>query len=168
MDPIIKNKNSYIFLIFLLFFELLFSRQELGSDATIYDSRASLQKYTKNIDGSIMISLNIWGSVRSPGRHTVPDGADLITILSIVGGPVDGANLSKVKVIRDSKHSNEIVVINLTKFIKSGDKSNLIDIIPNDTIIIPETLFSFFYKRLNNITNILSLFSIYIAITNNS
>jgi len=168
MDLIIKRLNNQKLLIFFLMFEFVFSNQESVDNLNSYESGASLQKYSKNLDGSIMISLNIWGRVLSPGRIAVPDGADLITILSIVGGPIDGANLSKVKIIRESQYSSEIFIINLFKYLNSGDKSDFIKIMPNDTIIFPETVYSSVFKRLNNITSILSLFSLYVAITNKS
>ena len=115
-----------------------------------------------------MISVNLWGRVISPGRHIVPENVDLVTILSIVGGPIDGANMSKIKVIRDLESSSQIFIINLNKFIKSGDKSDLIKIEPNDTIIIPETVYNGIFKRLTSLNTILSLLNLYYALTNNS
>ena len=83
-----------------------------------YDFGITKQKYTKNPDGVIMISVNLWGNIVSR-RHVVPEGSDLITILSTVGGPKDGANLSKIKIIRDSENLSKIFIIDLNKFIFS-------------------------------------------------
>ena len=148
-------------------FEISLSNQEIINDISINNFRNPVQKYT-NIDGRIMISVNLWGRVISPGRHIVPENVDLVTILSIVGGPIDGANMSKIKVIRDLESSSQIFIINLNKFIKSGDKSDLIKIEPNDTIIIPETVYNGIFKRLTSLNTILSLLNLYYALTNNS
>ena len=167
MDVIIQRKNIYKFLIFLLMFEISLSNQETFNDISSNNFKTPVQKYT-NIDGRIMISVNLWGMVSSPGRHIVPENVDLVTILSIVGGPIDGANMSKIKVIRDLESSSQIFIINLNKFIKSGDKSDLIKIEPNDTIIIPETVYNGIFKRLSSLNTILSLLNLYYALTNNS
>ena len=148
-------------------FEISLSNQEIINDISINNFRNPAQRYT-NIDGRIMISVNLWGRVISPGRHIVPENVDLVTILSIVGGPIDGANMSKIKVIRDLESSSQIFIINLNKFIKSGDKSDLIKIEPNDTIIIPETVYNGIFKRLTSLNTILSLLNLYYALTNNS
>ena len=42
-----------------------------------------------------MIKINIWGNVNNPGSHLVYDGIDLASLLSSVGGPIDGANLKR-------------------------------------------------------------------------
>ena len=168
MELIIKRKLFNRLLIFLLMFVFLFASEQIVDDSQSNELRASSQKYTKNVDGRIMISVNLWGEINSPGRHTVPEGVDLVTILSIVGGPIDGANMSKIKIIRDSENSNKIYTINLNKFINAGDKTDFIKIEPNDTIIIPETVYSSIFKRLSSINTILSLLTLYFTLVNNS
>jgi len=96
----------------------------------------------------------------------VYDGIDFASLLSIVGGPVDGANLKNVRLYREGKDEEGKLVytINLDEFIKTGDRSNFIKINPNDTIIIPQ---KFIYKLLNqvNTVNLLfNFFSIYLQL----
>ena len=39
----------------------------------------------------------MFGRSNKPGHHLVYEGIDFATLLSIVGGPIKGANLKKVK-----------------------------------------------------------------------
>lgn len=167
MEALIKNVKKNKIFIFVILLELSFANQNFDSEVSQYDFGITKQKYTKNPDGVIMISVNLWGNIVSPGRHVVPEGSDLITILSTVGGPKDGANLSKIKIIRDSENLSKIFIIDLNKFIFSGDKSKLVKIEPNDTIIIPETTFSQINKRLGSVNTIFSLFVLYLTIIRN-
>ena len=61
----------------------------------------SSEKYITDSDGNIRMNVNIWGHVAQPGSHLVFEGIDLATLLSKVGGPNIGANLRKVKLIRE-------------------------------------------------------------------
>jgi hypothetical protein len=106
------------------------------------------------------------GQVNSPGRHLVSEGIDFATLISQIGGPKNGVNMSKVKVLRkSSEKTSEIFIINLKKFFKSGDRSDFMTIKPNDTIIFPESISGFVFSRINNFNTILSLLSIYLTIS---
>ena len=61
----------------------------------------SSEKYITDSDGNIRMNVNIWGHVAQPGSHLVFEGIDLATLLSKVGGPNIGANLGKIKLIRE-------------------------------------------------------------------
>ena len=41
------------------------------------------------------------GDCKNPGRQLVYEGVDLVTLLSIVGGPMQGANMKKVRLYRE-------------------------------------------------------------------
>ncbi|GAG84810.1 unnamed protein product, partial [marine sediment metagenome] len=49
--------------------------------------------------------VNVWGHVQKPGSYLVYDGIDIATVLSITGGPKQGANLKKLLVFRDELDS---------------------------------------------------------------
>jgi hypothetical protein len=95
--------------------------------------------FTDNL-GNILMYVNVWGSVYKPGQYIVREGADIATALSLAGGPNDNANLSKVRVNRQSPDENgkQSYQVNLKKYTKEGDRAVLVDLKPNDTIIIPE------------------------------
>ena len=109
------------------------------------DYQISSQRYITNADGSVGMYVNIWGAVGNPSRHQVYDGIDFATLLSIVGGPMKGANLKQVRIYREIPEADGTLIyhIDLSEFIKTGDRSNFIKINPNDTIIIPQKLSSY-------------------------
>ena len=58
--------------------------------------------YTKIKEGEVLIKTNFWGAVAAPGIHYLPDGTDIVTGLSIAGGPGPHAVLDDVRIIRAS------------------------------------------------------------------
>ena len=64
----------------------------------------------------------------------------LTSLLSIAGGPLDGANLKSIRLYREIPDKNGKIVydIDLDNFIRTGSRSNFISLNPNDTIIIPQ------------------------------
>jgi hypothetical protein len=156
---------NYNFIVLLIFSNFLYSNQQKKGNFTSEAHRTTSPKYSTNLDGDIMIYINVLGEVNNPGRHLVSEGIDFATLLSQIGGPKNGANMSKVKVFRNSSEkTSEVFIINLKKFIKYGDRSDFMIIKPNDTIIFPETISGFIFSRINNFNTILSLFSIYVTI----
>lgn len=96
--------------------------------------------YFTDTIGNILMYVNVWGEVGRPGQHAVPEGADIPTVLSIVGGPTGEANLSKVRVnryITDDK-GKQSYQVDMEKYLKDGDKTAFVELRPNDTIIVPE------------------------------
>ncbi len=49
----------------------------------------------------LLIKVNIWGFVQKPGQYMVPNGTDLISLISFAGGPREEARLNNVKLIRN-------------------------------------------------------------------
>jgi len=158
-----------IFIIFTMA-TTLFSQSELMqiSNNPNINTQIATERYTTSIDGDIMININIWGHVTSPGSYTVPDGIDLISLFSTVGGPLDESNLSKIRLYRESPDSNGISLyfLDMNPFIKSGDRSNFLKIKPNDTIIINQKKSSYFIEKLSSINSIISLTTIVIQLFN--
>ena len=78
----------------------------------------------------------------------------------------DGANLSKIKIIREvqGKDGNLIHIINFNKFLNSGDRSTFIKIMPNDTILISQKLSSNIISRASNINTILGILTLYLQL----
>jgi hypothetical protein len=97
--------------------------------------------YFTDIYGNILMNVNVWGSAVHTGPITVPEGSDLATVISIAGGPAKGANLDKVRVNRTQpdRDGKMTYLVNLNNYAQKGDRSTLIDMQPNDTIIIPES-----------------------------
>jgi len=130
------------------------------------DYQLSSERYVTKDDGSVWIKVNIWGHVGSPGSHLVYDGIDFASLLSLVGGPKDGADLKKVRLYREVPDDNEQLVydVNLNEFIKTGNRSNFIKIKPNDTVIIPQKIGNVLLTQIGTINTIFSLVTIYLQI----
>lgn len=91
--------------------------------------------------GNILMNVNVWGSVNRPGPVVVPEGADIALLLSLAGGPADGANLKKIRVNRAQPDESGKMTyrLNLETYAKEGDRSMLMAMQPNDTVIIPKS-----------------------------
>jgi len=81
------------------------------------------------------------GNVNVPGPQAVPEGADIASAISLAGGASNSANLEKVRLNREQpdEYGKSTYLLNLSKYAKAGDRSMLIELQPNDTIIVPES-----------------------------
>ena len=152
----------------LLMFGLLFAQSNIAEEPTFSDFQISSERYLTDEKGNIMMYVNIWGHVGSPGHHLVYEGIDLATIMSVVGGPKSGANMKKVRVYREIPEDDGALVYHLDfeKFVSSGDRSEFIRIKPNDTIIIPEKISNYILTQVGTVNTFLSLFNLYFQLTN--
>ena len=113
--------GTIFFTLMFLVINTLNAQPEIGSKkSTDSNYNISRERYFTNGNGIILMNVNMWGRVNSPGRHTVFDGIDLATLLSVVGGPKNGAKLDKVKLFREVPDENgkQVYIINLKKFLK--------------------------------------------------
>ena len=126
----------------------------------------SSKKYFTDSDGTIMMKVNVWGHVNSPGGHMVYDGIDFASLLSIVGGPLNGADLKKVRLYREVPDQNGYLTykINLDDFIRSGDRKEFIKINPNDTIIVPQKFTNVIMRQIGTVNTFLSLAMLYMQL----
>ena len=108
------------------------------------------EDYITGEDGVPRMSVNIWGHVKYPGAYLVYDGIDLLTCLSMAGGPLKGAKLSEISII--SKDGSSIK-INLEDMMDKNNISSL-TVKPYDTIYIDETMGNYLLAR-SNVINIL-------------
>ena len=156
----------YIYIIYIIFlFALTFSQTESEQLRIPLNTGA---RYVSGGDGTIRMYINIWGHVANPGRILVDEGIDLATLLSLSGGPNKGANLKKVRVYHEYPNNDgEIVhIIDLTDFIETGDRTNFINIQPNDTFIIKQTAWSYIVEEINTMNTLLNLIYLYLNLTN--
>ena len=125
-------------------------------------------RYVSGKDGIIRMYVNIWGHVGIPGRILVDEGIDLATLLSLSGGPNKGANMKNVRIYHEypDKNGNIVHILDLTEFLKTGDRSNFISIQPNDTFIFRQTTFSYLLQEIGTINTLMSLINIYLNLNN--
>jgi len=110
--------------------------------------------------------VNVWGHIKSPGSHLVYDGIDIATLLSIVGGPMPGANLKHVRLFREIPDENGKVSyeLDLNVFYKNGNRDNFIEIKPNDTIIFPQSTTSYILSYVGTVNTFLQIINLYFLI----
>ena len=109
-----------------------------------------VEDYITGDDGVPRMSINVLGHIKNPGTYLLYDSIDILTCLSIAGGPMTGANLSEISII---SKSGEVTKINLEKFLENPDKIS-ISLKPYDTIYINETFGNYLIAR-SNIINVL-------------
>jgi len=156
------------YLLSLLLLALLFPQGDLAEQPTFSDFQISSERYLNDEKGNIMMYVNVWGHVGSPGHHLVYEGIDLATLMSVVGGPNKGANMKKVRVFREIPEEDGTLVyyLDFENFVSSGDRSEFIRIKPNDTIIIPEKISNYILTQVGTLNTFLSLFNLYFQLTN--
>ncbi len=129
--------------LFLLQAAGVFSAQ--APDDPGHDEFKSASQYylERGTESKLMMKVNVWGAVKEPGSQYVPDGTDLISVLSAAGGPADGAKLSKVRLVRSFDGEKQNLVINVSRCLKKGETDDLPQIKPGDTVIVPKSKVSF-------------------------
>ncbi|NIR49785.1 hypothetical protein GWO43_14805 [candidate division KSB1 bacterium] len=150
----------------ILFFNLsagLFAQDREGQD---FLNRAS-QYYLGGKD-EILVQVNIWGFIKKPGQYLVPRHTDLISLMSFAGGPMDGANLGEVRIIREGAlsagnngHSGQgvkppILKVNVKKYLETGRKNIIPNVEAGDTIVITES-FGHKFRNVMGITSVVGL-----------
>ena len=126
----------------------------------------SSQRYHTDKEGNILMFVNVWGHVNSPGSHLVYDGIDFATLLSKVGGPMSGANLKHVRLFREIPDENGQISykLDLNTFYKNGNRDNFIEIKPNDTIIFPQTATSYILSYAGTMNSFIQFVNLYFLI----
>jgi SLBB domain. len=111
------------------------------------------------------------GASKKPGFYLLPDDTDLLTLLSLAGGPTGDAKLSKVRIVRPSQDNGqgEIIWVNLKKYLDTGNY----DIIPvlkaGDTVVVSGTIFYGMERVagfLAKFATVLSIYNLYLTIQN--
>ena len=153
-----------LFIVLMLITPIMAQFQGGENSAREPQYNVSSERFFNGPDGTILMNINVWGHVNVPGRHMVFDGIDLATLLSVVGGPKGGANLKNVRLFRETEDDKGelIYTINLEKFLKTGDRSEFVKVMPNDTYIIPQTTSSYIIEQVGTLNTILSVINIYL------
>jgi len=126
------------------------------SGTTVIQNRAA--QYILGDRDEILMRVNIWGYVAKPGNYWVPRNTDLITLISFAGGPRDGANLRKVRILREGiaasltgggtdgkdgkdgdKKKVPVLKIDVQRYIETGESGSVPILKGGDTVIISPT-----------------------------
>ena len=153
-------RRIFVILLTTLLIQTIYNDTLFGQDEK-YPRGA---QYFLGTNDQLLIKVNIWGFVAKPGQYLVPSDTDLISLISFAGGPVEGAKLGSIKLIRSELNKGKrqkVLSINVKKFMNNGDNSVIPHLKPGDTIIINGSRWYHFSKYLEIITKIAMLAQIY-------
>ncbi len=83
------------------------------------------------------------GQVRSPGAIEFPadEALTLLQAIARAGGFTPVAASDRVSVIRSENGAEKKITVNVAAIIRSGDKSQDVELRPDDVVSVPETIF---------------------------
>ncbi|MDW8436443.1 MAG: hypothetical protein RMM16_00220 [Chloroherpetonaceae bacterium] len=123
---------------------------------------------------SVQIDVNLWGEVKQTGKMIVPYTTDIISLISLAGGPTPNAKLDDVRIIRyamqDTTAVEKIIRINVERFVETGEQSYFPVLLRGDTVIVPGGALSAlqsFVAVLNIITAVLQAAFLFVIINQN-
>lgn len=135
-----------------IFFILL-----LISSTYAQDSQAQIQygdrpaQYILGGTDILLITVNLWGHVQRPGIYSIPSAYGLIDLISSAGGPMSTARLSDVRIIRTNQ---QVINVDVEKFIKTGNSELLPLLQPGDTIIVSGSAYDVFTRFIGIVRDI--------------
>ena len=114
------------------------------------------------------MNVSFWGAAGNSGTIQVYEGIDFASLMSAVGGPTEYANLKKIRLYREKPDQNGqlVYLIDLTKFLNTGDRSNFPKIKPNDTIVIKKTVIGILIEDINTIQTFFAALTFFITLGN--
>jgi len=115
-----------------------------GTQVTVPKYVAPGAQYFIGDENQLMMMVNVWGRVEKPGQYFVPSETDLITLISVAGGPADKSRLDNVRLVRGGAMGSEVIQVNIKKFLKTGDRSLIPDLKPEDTSIVSGSMWYVF------------------------
>jgi hypothetical protein len=161
-------KKTIFTFVLLSVFALCFA-QSAGLSGGLSGSSAYSYSGTMNEQDQLKIYVYIWGQVSKPGLYIVPDDTDLITLMSLAGGPTENAKLKTIRIVRQdfTTGSKEIVWVDMKKYIeKENEKVEIPILKPGDTIIISGTSFYAFSKVAEFMSKVAITLGVYTTIKN--
>lgn len=140
--------GNWLFFCFILFLTSCFAQQEpIKKDQYILTPGQKLQ-----------IVVHIWGEVNRPGQYLVPDGTNVLELISLAGGPTQFSKLSDISLTREypvsetnRKFKNpkmiklvrkKIIKINLKEYLEKDRSKSLPILRPGDVIKVNKNLWS--------------------------
>ncbi len=131
---------------YLLFsFLVLFSTTEglWGQESTMSPNDQP-SRYVVGTEEQMVLPVNVLGNVRRPGQYLVPFRTDLISVIAYAGGFSENAKITEIKIVRSTsveskKDVARVIKLDLKKYFEKGDKTQIPQIMPDDTIIVTGT-----------------------------
>ncbi|WP_252006527.1 SLBB domain-containing protein [Ferrimonas sp. SCSIO 43195] len=83
-------------------------------------------------------SIYVFGQVESPGRYAFNDQLGFLDILAAADGPTDEADLGQIRITHRNGATSRVTQLNLARYFETGDESVLPQVVPGDTIFLPQ------------------------------
>ena len=86
-------------LFFIIFYNCFANAQSKNNELVEFkDYQLSSEKYISGEGGKLYMKVNFWGASNNVGIYRVHEGIDFASLISVVGGPSQFANLKKISV----------------------------------------------------------------------
>ncbi|NUQ80130.1 MAG: SLBB domain-containing protein [Bacteroidetes bacterium] len=98
----------------------------------------------------INIEVGLWGHIGKPGLYRVPHTTDLVSLISLAGGPQESARLNEIRILRVVRNTPEaegeqrILIVDLETFIETGRREDIPILQPGDVIVISGSIYMVF------------------------
>ncbi|MEW6653785.1 MAG: SLBB domain-containing protein [Bacteroidota bacterium] len=102
-----------LFLIVILFTSMSFAQSkdyDLGSNLSLLRSSQQTGFFDLSDPETINIYVSVWGWVRYPGKYKIPINTDVSDLLSYAGGPLEGADLEDIRIVRVDEDSTQRMI----------------------------------------------------------
>ncbi len=128
--------------LFLIFALTLVSVMRLWGQEAKTSQRDQPSRYIVGKEEQMLLPVNVLGLVRRPGQYLVPFRTDLISVIAYAGGFRENAKINEIKIVRSAVSNNSIarvIKVDLKRYFEHGDKTQIPQVMPDDTIIVAGT-----------------------------
>lgn len=174
------NTKFRINILFVIVF-CLFSNQDSILAQQQQEQYYQRQDYILNNENRLLnIPVHIWGEVNRPGEYLVPDGTDILELISKAGGPTIYSNLKNVILTRrpyyysrfyntsaDSNFlykkefdnsRNKVIKLNLKEYLDGESEESTLILQPGDVVRVNRNI----WYKWQNIIRVVSQIAIFI------
>ncbi|MCK6600960.1 MAG: SLBB domain-containing protein [Bacteroidetes bacterium] len=108
----------------------------------------------------VNIEVSLWGYVNRPGLYKIPHTTDLVSLISLAGGPRENARLDDVRIIRivnnpeTNSMEEKIIRVNLEEFIEKGDRKLIPILKPGDVVVMTGSAYTVFVNFMSVIRDV--------------
>ena len=158
--------NKYMLLIIIIIsVPCIVIAQNMSQQSPNLNTAGYSYSGTMNDADQLKILTYIWGQVERPGLYIVPDNTDVLTLMSLAGGPTVDAKLKSIRIVRNSPSDEEqIIEVDIKKYIATGDYSLIPTLMPGDTVIVSGTSFYAFSRIVTFLSQVAITLSVYLTI----
>lgn len=114
------------------------SQESESSDTEVKKTEVKQTKESTTEDSQATIKIDVLGQVPRPGQLEFKHKPTIVEALTRAGGVNDSFLLSRVRLIRGDVTKGGMILVDVAKFLETGDYSLLPDLYSGDTIYVPQ------------------------------